>query len=154
MQTGKIGRQFRPERKDFAARGVLDRQYMGMQGLSAKALECLVCRWRQQPGFGLEAGSIDIVTQQRMAGCGEVNADLMGPSGLEPAGEEARRSEGLDHAPMGDGVTAASFGRDRHGHNMARACLESARSFASLQPKAFGVADRYVATVVGSEGRF
>jgi hypothetical protein len=39
MQTGKIGRQFRPQLNDFTGEGVFQREYMGMEGLPAKGFK-------------------------------------------------------------------------------------------------------------------
>jgi len=55
MQTGKIGRKFRPESKDLVAHGMLDRQYMGMKSLSAKGLERFPGFDRQKRDFGAKS---------------------------------------------------------------------------------------------------
>src|SRR5271165_268214 len=43
-----------------------------------------------------------------------MDADLMGASGFEPAGDQARWAETLHKAPMGDGAATAILGRGRH----------------------------------------
>src|SRR5205807_7327451 len=59
-------------------------------------------------GLGLEAAAIDGVAEERMPDRGEVDADLMGAPGLEPAGDEARHRRAIaaavafEHLPMGD----------------------------------------------------
>ena len=90
MQTGKIGRQFRPEPKDFAADGMLDRQYMGMQGLSAKGRQRRLGWLRQKRRFGAKSRPVDLVAQEGMADRGQMDPNLVGPAGFEPAGEQAR----------------------------------------------------------------
>ena len=43
-----------------------------------------------------------------------VDADLVGPPGLKPAGDEGRGPEGLLKPPVSRSVAAALFGHDRH----------------------------------------
>jgi hypothetical protein len=62
-QTGKIGRQFRLEPKDFSACGMLDRQNMGMEGLPAKGLERNLGLLRQKHALGAETRPVDLITQ-------------------------------------------------------------------------------------------
>src|SRR5580700_8245179 len=45
---------------------------------------------------------------------GHVDPNLMGPTGLEPASDEAYRTEGLLEPPMGRGVPSALPAHDRH----------------------------------------
>ena len=90
-----------------------------MKCLSAKGLQ----RAFGLPGklirFALEAAAVDLVAEERMADGGEVHADLMGASGLEPAGEEARHRRtvaagiAFEHLPMGDRGAATCCGRGR-----------------------------------------
>ena len=47
MQTGKVGRQFRTEPQDFTGCWVRNREYMGMEGLSAKGRKCALGCFRQ-----------------------------------------------------------------------------------------------------------
>ena len=89
MQTGKIGRQFRPQLKDFTGDGVLDRQYMGMERLPAKGFEGGLGRFGQQGGLGAEPRSVDVIAQERMADRGQMDPNLVGAAGFEPAGEQA-----------------------------------------------------------------
>ena len=90
MQTGKIGRQFRPELKDFAAQRVLYPQNMGMQGLPAKGSERRSGFWWQKGGFRAESGPIDLITHERMADRGQMHPNLVGPAGFQPTNQEAR----------------------------------------------------------------
>ena len=70
--------------------GVLYRQYMGMQSLSAKGHQRELGLVRQQGRFRSKTGAVDIVTQQRMADRGQVDPDLVGSAGFERAGQQAR----------------------------------------------------------------
>ena len=67
MQTGKIRRQFRAEPHQFTANWVLEAQYMGVEGLSAKILQGNLGRFRQQGGLAEESGPINAVAQERVA---------------------------------------------------------------------------------------
>ena len=67
MQTDKIGRQFRPELKDFAARRMRDPQDMGMQGLPAKSGERGLGVRGQKGRFGAKSSPIDLIAHKRMA---------------------------------------------------------------------------------------
>jgi hypothetical protein len=67
MQTGKIGRQFRPELEDFAARRMQDPQNMGMQGLPAKGGKSGLGLRGQKGRFGAKSRSIDLIPYERMA---------------------------------------------------------------------------------------
>ena len=61
---------------------------MGMQGLPAKGGERGLRRLRQKRRFGAEAGPIDRVAQKRMTERGQMDPNLMGPAGFEPADQE------------------------------------------------------------------
>ena len=61
-----------------------------MQGLSAKVPQRLLRRRAEQRRLGQEAGAIDLVAEQRVADRGEMDADLVGTPGFEPAFEQAR----------------------------------------------------------------
>src|SRR5882672_8649666 len=84
-----------------------------MQGLSAKGLEGESGVRPKVGRLGLEARPVDLVTQERVTDRGEVNTDLMGAPGLEPAGQQAghRRAVGslisLDELPMRYRLAAA-----------------------------------------------
>src|SRR5215213_10942392 len=86
---------------------------MGMQRLSAKGRKGLACFGIQQGGLGLEAGSVGVVAQQRVADVGEMDADLVGAAGLQPAGQQTRDRLAIDaevffqHFPMGYRLAAA-----------------------------------------------
>src|SRR6185295_11264537 len=90
----------------------LENQYMGMEGLPSKALQHLARRWRQPRRLGLEPGRVGLVAEQRMADVGQMDADLVGAAGLEPARDQAgdRRAVGagiaLQHLEMGHGGAA------------------------------------------------
>ena len=87
MQTDNVGRQFRPELKDFAARRMRDPENIGMQGLPAKGNERRSGFWWQKGGFRAESGPIDLITHERMADRGQMDANLVSPAGVQPAGE-------------------------------------------------------------------
>src|SRR6266481_6751285 len=79
-----------------------------MQSLSAKGRERGSGVVGELAGLVLEAAAIDGVAEERMPDRGEVDADLMGAPGLEPAGDEARHRRAIaaavafEHLPMGD----------------------------------------------------
>src|SRR6266568_8296947 len=79
-----------------------------MQGLSAKGVERGSGVVSELIRLGLEATAIDVVAEQGMPDRGEVDADLVGAPGLEPAGDEARHRRAIaaavafEHLPMGD----------------------------------------------------
>ena len=126
--NGQIRRQFRPEAQDFTACWVLDRQYMGMQGLSAKGRQRLLGRLAATAR--LWSGSRRH-RPRRPAGDGRSrpNGPGSGGSGRFRAGRRAGSPPGslpacrraaapvsrpiaLQHLPMGDGLAAALA--DRH----------------------------------------
>ena len=80
-----------------------------MQGLPAKSGEHFLALRPELAGLGLEAGAVNLVAEEGMAEMGEVDADLVGASGLELAGEERGdrlavfAREGVQHLPMGHG---------------------------------------------------
>src|SRR5664279_1992040 len=84
-----------------------------MQGLSAKSRQGGLRLGAEEAGFGLEAGAIGGVAQDRMADMGQVDTDLVGAAGFQRAGQEARDRlaiapvEGLQKLPMSDGLAAA-----------------------------------------------
>src|SRR5690349_12811973 len=75
-----------------------------MQGLPSKGAKGLLCLGGQVGGLGAEAGSVDIVSHQRMADMRQVHADLMGAAGLEAASKEAG-----NRFAVGAGVTLQYF---------------------------------------------
>src|SRR5579883_26027 len=89
MQTDKIGRQFRPEPQDLTARGVLDGEYMGVKGLSAKSRQRRLASRGQKCRFGAKTRPIGGVAHHRMTNCRKVDPDLVGPAGFQPAEQEA-----------------------------------------------------------------
>src|SRR6266571_9295257 len=89
-----------------------------MQGLSSKGCERISGCFREPGGLGLEARPVDRITHQRVADMGKMNADLVGPAGLQLAGHEAcdrlavGPRKGLELLPMGNGL--AAIGPHRH----------------------------------------
>src|SRR6476646_1632296 len=83
-----------------------------MQGLSSKGCERISGCFREPRGLGLEARPVDRIAHQRVADMGEMDADLVGPAGLQLAGHEAcdrlavGPRKGLELLPMGDGLPA------------------------------------------------
>ena len=62
-----------------------------MQGLSSKTLQGVPGGRRQPARLGLEARAVGCVAQERMAGMGEMDADLVGAAGFQPAFDQAGR---------------------------------------------------------------
>ena len=89
-QARKIVRQAGLETQDVAGFGVLEAQYMGVQGLSAKGLERSARVFGQVDRLGLETRAVGVVSEQRMAQMGEMHPDLVLPAGLQTAGEIGR----------------------------------------------------------------
>ena len=75
-----------------------------MQGLSSKGLERDSRLGAEMTGLGLEAGAVNIVAEQRMADRGQMDPDLVGAAGFEPAGEQAR-----DRCAVGPGIALEHF---------------------------------------------
>ena len=73
------------EAQDFAGFGVLEAQYMGVEGLSAKGRQRFPCAFRQERGLGFEPGTVGMIAQEWMADMGEVDPNLMGAPGLKAA---------------------------------------------------------------------
>ena len=61
-----------------------------MQSLSAKTRQRGAGFRASQAGFGLEAGAVCGVAQDRMADMGEMHPDLVGAAGFQGACQEAR----------------------------------------------------------------
>ncbi len=89
MQTGQIGRQFRAEPQDFTGNWVRDRQYMGMQGLSAKGCKGDLGWLRQQRRLCPKTRPVGLIAEQRMPDGGQMDPNLMGSAGFQPAGDQA-----------------------------------------------------------------
>src|SRR5688572_20443208 len=89
-----------------------------MQGLSSKGLDRFGGFWAQSGDFRAESRPVDRIADQGVAGMGQVDPDLVGAAGLQPAGQQARYRlavgayEALQHLPMGDSLPAAL--PDRH----------------------------------------
>ena len=66
------------------------------QGLAANRVNETQAPAREAPAAGTAQGSgpapsaVDRISHDRVIDLGEMNPDLMGPSGLEPAGQKAR----------------------------------------------------------------
>ena len=91
---------------EVGGQGGLDVDVLAGQGMD-EAERLGVERLAVEVGLGarLVAGAVDGVADDRMADLGQVDADLVGPAGLEPAGDEGgHRAEPLDDAVMGDAV--------------------------------------------------
>jgi len=113
MQTGKIGRQFRSELQDFAARRVRDPQNMGMQGLPAKVGQGFPRARRQKARFGAESSPVGLIADKRMANRGQMHANLVGSAGFQAAIKKACHGFGrLGLARLGP-LGLAAFGRFR-----------------------------------------
>src|SRR5215831_11031390 len=88
-----------------------------MESLPSKTLHLLAGLRAQTAGFGLEAGPVGGVTQDRVADMGKVDPDLMGAAGFQRALQQAGNGlavgarKALQDFPMGDGL--ASAGADR-----------------------------------------
>src|SRR5262249_21936166 len=97
---------------------MLDTEQIGMQSLSAKGFERGFGVVGELIRLGLEAAAIDVVAEQGVPDRGEVDADLVGAPGLEPAGDQARHRRAVAAAvafeplPMGD--RRAPAGAHRH----------------------------------------
>ena len=61
-----------------------------MQGLSSKGLDRLGRLRRQKGGLGAEARAVDRIADQGVADMGQMDPDLVGAAGLQPAGQQAR----------------------------------------------------------------
>ena len=116
-QARKVVRQAGLEAQDLAGFGVLEAQYMGVQGLSAKGLRALARAFSgKQRRLGLEARAVGVVAEQRMADMGQMHPDLVGAAGLQPAGEQARdrlsvgSGVGFQQLPVGDRLAAVRRG--------------------------------------------
>src|SRR5829696_3318466 len=83
-----------------------------MQGLPSKSLQGSGGRRQQSGSLGPKTGAVDAIAQQGMADMGEMDSDLVGAPGLQPAGEQAGdrgvigSGIALQYLPMGDGLAA------------------------------------------------
>ena len=101
--------------REVGGQGGLDVDVLAGQGVD-EAERLGVQRLAREPGLGarLLAGAVDGVADDRMADLGQMNADLVGPAGLEPAGEQGGdRAEVFDDAIVGDRRSALRRGRGR-----------------------------------------
>ena len=90
LKQNQILRKGRLPVQNFSADRVFDHQQIGMEGLPSKGCEGGLGLRAELPRLGLEPGAVNLVAHQRMAEMGEMDADLVGPSGLELAGEQGR----------------------------------------------------------------
>src|SRR5580765_2716436 len=72
----------------FPGPGMFQSQQVGMESLPAQCSQRRLALGPEMAGLGLEVGAIDSVAHQGMADMGEVHPDLMGPPGLELAGQK------------------------------------------------------------------
>src|SRR5260370_12519077 len=95
---------------------------ISMQGLSAKGFQCSSGRGREHIRLGLESGAVNVVAEKGVSYGGEMDADLVGASRLQSAGEKACNRHPLgagiafEHLPMGDRFATAF----PHGHPFPR----------------------------------
>src|SRR5262249_33450979 len=108
---------------------MFDSEEIGMQSLSAKGGEGGSGAVGELASLGLEAAAIDVVAEEGMSDRGEVDADLVGAPGLEPAGDQARHRRAVvaavafEHLPMGDRRAPARA----HRHLVADAAMPADR---------------------------
>src|SRR5262245_66119172 len=108
---------------------MFDTEEIGMQSLSAKGVERGSGIVGELIRLGLEAAAVDGVAEERMPDRGEVDADLVGAPGVEPAGDQARHRRAVaaavafEHLPMGDRGAPART----HGHLVAHARMAADR---------------------------
>src|SRR5215218_3925691 len=98
---------------------MLEAEYGSVQRLAAELLEGRPLALRQAVRLCLEAGSVEIVTEERVPHIGHVNPDLVGPTGLELASNEARdrigaTGQGCLYGIPGDCVPTPPGRRDGH----------------------------------------
>ncbi len=81
-------------------------------GVHEAELDRVEHRPRRRDERAREAADVDGLADERMAGLGEVDANLMGAPGLEATGQERGASEALERLEVGDGELplAASLG--------------------------------------------
>src|SRR5438045_9406514 len=109
--------------------GVLEAQNMGMKGLAIKPGEGIAGCGTEQCRLGLESGPVNPVGEQRMADMGEMDPDLVGAPGFQPAGKQARygiRSSpevAFRHLPRGNCLPPAF----PYCHSAARVVLSGER---------------------------
>ena len=87
MQTGKIRRQFRAEPHQFTANRVLEAQYMGVEGLSAKVLQGRLGGFRQQGSLAAEAWPVNVIAEEGVADRGQMHPNLVRAPGFQRAGQ-------------------------------------------------------------------
>src|SRR5215470_15609982 len=109
-----------------------------MQRLSAKIRQRVPGGGAEQGRFGPESRTIDVVPEHRMAAMGEMDADLVGTAGLEPALQQAGDGTAvlalvpLQHLPMGHrlagaaGLAAGAAGPAANAHRLAVAGMRMA----------------------------
>src|SRR5215468_689088 len=84
-----------------------------MKRLSAKTFKGLARTRRQQAGFGPESRPVGVIPHERVPDMSQVDPNLMGAAGLEPArdqtgdGLSVGSTVTLDNLPMGHGLAAA-----------------------------------------------
>src|SRR5262245_55879386 len=100
-----------------------------MQCLSAKGFQGGFGFGGELIRLGLEAAPVDLIAEEGVPDGGEVDADLMRATGLEPAGDEARHGRAVapeipfEHLPMRHCRAAAGA----RGHLLAHARMPGDR---------------------------
>src|ERR1043166_6919811 len=101
---------------------MLDGEEVSMEGLPPEGGQRRLRLRAELAGLGLEMRAVDGIPQKGVADMGQMHPDLVGPPGLEPAGEQRSHRlavaavEDLAHLPMGDRLAAALA----HRHLLAR----------------------------------
>ena len=81
-------------------------EHGGVQRLAVEPLERVSALWGKPRRLGPEPGSIDRIAKQGMADMGEMDADLVRPPGLQPAGDQACRPQRFLEPPgLGGGAS-------------------------------------------------
>src|SRR5690606_3972513 len=96
------------KRENLAAAGMAKAQPAGVQHLPSEGFDGRPQVRRQGVRLGREAGSVDVIADERVPDMREMHADLMGAARLQPAGEErGARAEALRNGVVRQGMTAA-----------------------------------------------
>ncbi len=85
-------------------------QKFSVEGLAPEGREGRLPLLRKSRHLRLEGGPIDGIAKERMPQMGEVNADLMGASGLQPAADQAGLTVSFQHCVVGNRIAPDLFG--------------------------------------------
>src|ERR1700686_4030707 len=77
-------------------------QFRGMQENAAES------RKRDATGVRACGCAVESVTHERMAGCGEMRANLVGASSVRLGGDEGEGPQAKQHTPIGPSLTAGT----------------------------------------------